>query len=201
MLDGLNKNVNIQLDVLEKILNGNKKLMEMLKVLELYALENPKFKNWYIGAGGVNQTVFNYYHGYDVDYGIKDYDIVYFDEDTSYESEDVVIKDLEKRLNSINAIVDIKNEARVHIWYNPKYGTNRAPYTSCEDAIRSWGSTITCIGVRRENGKLIVCCPYGLDDLFSMTIRPVKRYFTKEDYIKKCDSWKKKWDKLTIIEW
>ena len=39
------------------------------------------FKNWYVGAGGVNQTVFNYYHGYECDYGIKDYDIVYFDED------------------------------------------------------------------------------------------------------------------------
>ena len=153
MLDGLNKSIDVQLDVFEKIISNNKKLMKILDVLEEYALENPNFKNWYVGAGGVNQTVFNYYHGYEGDYGIKDYDIVYFDEDTSYEAEDVIIKDLEERLKNIDVVSDIKNQARVHIWYNPKYGTNREPYTSCEDAVSSWGSTVTCIGIRKEHGK------------------------------------------------
>ena len=201
MLDGLNKSIDVQLDVFEKIISNNKKLMKILDVLEGYALENPNFKNWYVGAGGVNQTVFNYYHGYEGDYGIKDYDIVYFDEDTSYEAEDVIIKDLEKRLKDMDIVSDIKNQARVHIWYNPKYGTNREPYTSCEDAVSSWGSTVTCIGIRKENGQLIVYCPYGLNDLFSLTIRPVKRYFDKESYEARCKRWKAKWDKLNIIEW
>ena len=201
MLDGLNKSIDVQLDVFEKIISNNKKLMKILDVLEKYALENPNFKNWYVGAGGVNQTVFNYYHGYEGDYGIKDYDIVYFDEDTSYEAEDVIIKDLEKRLKDIDIVSDIKNQARVHIWYNPKYGTNREPYTSCEDAVSSWGSTVTCIGIRKENGQLVVYCPYGLNDLFSLTIRPVKRYFDKESYVERCKRWKAKWDKLNIVEW
>ena len=201
MLDGLNKSIDVQLDVFEKIISNNKKLMKILDVLEKYALENPNFKNWYVGAGGVNQTVFNYYHGYESDYGIKDYDIVYFDEDTSYEAEDVIIKDLEKRLKDLDIVSDIKNQARVHIWYNPKYGTNREPYTSCEDAVSSWGSTVTCIGIRKENGQLIVYCPYGLNDLFSLTIRPVKRYFDKESYEARSKRWKAKWDKLNIVEW
>ena len=201
MLDGLNKSIDVQLDVFEKIISNNKKLMKILDVLEKYALENPSFKNWYVGAGGVNQTVFNYYHGYEGDYGIKDYDIVYFDEDTSYEAEDVIIKDLEKRLKDMDIVSDIKNQARVHIWYNPKYGTNREPYTSCEDAVSSWGSTVTCIGIRKENGQLIVYCPYGLNDLFSLTIRPVKRYFDKESYEARSKRWKAKWDKLNIVEW
>ena len=201
MLDGLNKSIDVQLDVFEKIISNNKKLMKILDVLEKYALENPSFKNWYVGAGGVNQTVFNYYHGYEGDYGIKDYDIVYFDDDTSYEAEDVIIKDLEKRLKDMDIVSDIKNQARVHIWYNPKYGTNREPYTSCEDAVSSWGSTVTCIGIRKENGQLIVYCPYGLNDLFSLTIRPVKRYFDKESYEARSKRWKAKWDKLNIVEW
>ena len=201
MLDGLNKSIDIQLEVFEKIISKNEKLMKILDVLESYALENPNFKNWYVGAGGVNQTVFNYYHGYESDYGIKDYDIVYFDEDTSYEAEDVIIKDLEERLKNIDVVSDIKNQARVHIWYNPKYGTNREPYTSCEDAVSSWGSTVTCIGIRKENGQLIVYCPYGLNDLFSLTIRPVKRYFDKESYEARSKRWKAKWDKLNIVEW
>lgn len=201
MLDGLNKSIDVQLEVFEKIINNNKKLMMILDILESYALENPRFKNWYVGAGGVNQTIFNYYHGYESDYGIKDYDIVYFDEDTSYEAEDVIIKDLEKRLKDIGIVSDIKNQARVHIWYNPKYGTDREPYTSCEDAVSSWGSTVTCIGIRKENDKLVVYCPYGLNDLFSLTIRPVKRYFDKESYVERCKRWKAKWEKLNIVEW
>ena len=201
MLDGLNKSIDVQLEVFEKLISKNKKLMMILDILESYALENPRFKNWYVGAGGVNQTIFNYYHGYESDYGIKDYDIVYFDEDTSYEAEDVIIKDLEKRLKDIGIVSDIKNQARVHIWYNPKYGTDREPYTSCEDAVSSWGSTVTCIGIRKENGNLVVYCPYGLNDLFSLTIRPVKRYFDKESYVERCKRWKAKWEKLNIVEW
>lgn len=201
MLDGKNKSLEEQEIILEKILRMNAKLMSILEVLEDYAKENPKFSNWYVGAGGVNQTVFNYYHGFDIDYGIKDYDIVYYDLDTSYESEDVIIKNLEERLESLNVVCDIKNEARVHIWYNPKYGTNREPYTSCEDAISSWGSTVTCIACRLENNKFKFFCPYGLDDLFNLTIRPVKRYFDKEQYEERAARWKRKWDKLEIVEW
>lgn len=201
MLDGKNKSLEEQLKILEEILRMNSKLMHILNILEEYAKENSSFSNWYVGAGGVNQTVFNYYHDKEIDYGINDYDIVYFDSDTSYEAEDVVIKDLEKRLSDIGVVCDIKNEARVHIWYNPKYGTNREPYTSCEDAISSWGSTVTCIACRLEDGKFKFFCPYGLDDLFNLTIRPVKRYFNKEQYEARAARWKSKWDKLQIVEW
>ena len=201
MLDGKCKNILEQLEVLEVILRKNMKLMEILKVLEVYSEENPSFSNYFVGAGCINQTVFNYYHGKKIDYGIKDYDIVYFDCDTSYESEDVVIKDLEEKLKSLNVVCDIKNQARVHIWYNQKYGTNRDAYTSVEDAISSWGSTVTCIACRLENGKFKFYCPYGLDDLFNLTIRPVKRYYEKDQYYERARRWKNKWEKLNIVEW
>lgn len=201
MLDGVNKSIDIQLEVLEKILMKNDKLMNTLKKLEEYAKENPVFKNHYLGAGGVNQTVFNYYHGYDLNYGIKDFDIVYYDSDESYETEDIVIKDLSERLKDVDVSFDVKNQSRVHIWYNEKYGTNRKQYTSVEDAIASWGATVTCIGVRLEDGELKVYCPYGLNDIFSMTIRPVKKDFEKENYIKRASRWKDRWEKLNIVEW
>lgn len=201
MLEGINKNIFEQLEVLEEILRKNTKLMKILEVLEKYALTNPDFKNYYIGAGGINQTVFNYYHGFDLNYGIKDFDIVYYDLDTSYEKEDRIIKDLELLLKDIDGVFDVKNEARVHIWYKEKYGTEIIPYVSVEDAISSWGATITCIGVRLEKGKFKVCCPYGLNDIFSMTIRPVKGHFTEDAYIARANRWKNKWNKLKIISW
>ena len=190
------KNLNEQLKDLEEILFKNETLKEVLK-----RLEKSNLKNYYVGAGCINQTVFNYLHGLRIDANINDYDIVYYDEDTSYEKEDIVIKYVEELLSDLNIKLDVKNEARVHIWYNEKYNENRMPYTSVEDAVSRWETTITCIGVRLENNNLIVDAPYGLNDLFNMVIRPVKTDFTEADYIKKVNKWKKKWPKLTIMPW
>ena len=201
MLEGKDKSLNEQLLVLESILNKSKKIKEILRVLEQYSKENQDFKNYYLAAGCINQTIFNYYHNYDLDYGIGDYDIVYYDEDTSYEKEDIIIKDLKERLKHLDLKFDIKNEKRVHIWYNEKYKTNRKEYESVEDAISKWGTTITCLGVRMENNKLIVCAPYGLNDLFNLIIRPVKIDFIKEDYEKKVTKWTSKWELLKVIRY
>lgn len=201
MLQGVNRPIDEQLEVFEKILLQNEKIVLVLEILEKYAKDNLDFKNYYLGAGGVNQTIFNYYHGYDLNYGIKDFDVVYFDPDESYEKEDLVIRELSQRLKNVGMEIDIKNQSRVYIWYNEKYGTKRLPYKSVEDSISSWGATVTCVGVRFENGKLKVYCPYGLNDIFSMTIRPVKKDFTKEQYDARAKRWKNKWEKLVIKKW
>lgn len=98
MLVGLNKTIEEQLKILEKILLKNEKLMSILKILNDYSSENLKFKNYYVTAGAINQTVFNYYHNFDLNYGIKDFDIIYFDSDVSYEAEDKIIKELIDKL-------------------------------------------------------------------------------------------------------
>ena len=196
LLNGVNCSIEEQLVILEKILKYNTKLMKILDILEKDGINN-----YYVGAGCINQTVFNYLHGFDIDYGIKDYDIVYFEENTSYESEDIVIKRLENKFRDLDVVVDIKNQARVYIWYYEKYGIKRLPYTSVEDAISSWGATVTCIGVRLENGKLVVYAPYGLSDIFGMIIRPVKRDFTKEAFDERALRWMSKWPNLKKIDW
>lgn len=195
-LVGSDNSIQKQIEVLETILRMNTKLMNIFEVLD-----NDEINNYYVGAGAINQTVFNYYHGFKIDYGIKDYDIVYYDEDLSYEKEDIVIKRLDKSFKELDVTVDIKNQARVHLWYYEKYGIRKTPYTSVEDAIASWGATITCVGVRLENGKLVVCAPYGLNDIFKMVIRPVKREFSKELYDERAERWMKKWPMLVKQEW
>lgn len=201
MLIGKNKSINEQINILEQILKTSKNIMTILKILEEYKKENKDFENYYLSAGCINQTVFNYYHNYDINYGIEDYDIVYYDEDTSYEKEDKIIKDLEIRLKDLNLSFDIKNEKRVPIWYNEKYNANRKDYSSVEEAISRWGTTITCIGVRIENDKLFVCAPYGLNDLFNLTLRPVKTDFTKEMYERKVAKWTSKWKNLKALNY
>lgn len=185
-----------QIKNLENILFQNQKLKQVLQILS-----NSKLENYYVAAGCINQTVLNYYHNYEIDFGIEDFDIVYYDNDLSYEKEDKVIKYVSNLLKDIPIKVDIKNEARVHLWYKEKYGNEIKPYTSVEDAISSWGTTITCIGVRLEDDKLIVYAPYGLDDIFNMIIRPNKKQFTKEQYELKSNKWKKKWPLLQVLPW
>lgn len=88
-LDGKDKSLQEQIEILQAILKQNKKLYQTLQILEQSGL-----KNYYLAAGAVNQTVFNYYHDFPLDQGIKDFDIVYFDPDVSYEKEDEWIKKL-----------------------------------------------------------------------------------------------------------
>lgn len=195
-MDGFNVNINEQLEILDKILRNNTKLMKILDILE-----NDGIDNYYVGAGCINQTVFNYFHGNVIDYGINDYDIVYYDNDTSYESEDAVIKRLENKFNKLDVNVDIKNQARVYIWYYEKYGIKKEPCVSVEDAISKWVATITCVGVRLEKEKLVVYAPYGLNDIFGMIIRPVKQDCSKDIYNDKALKWMKKWPLLKKIEW
>ena len=195
-LKGKDKSLDIQVNILEKIIMESEVLNKILKVLD----ENFGY-DYYVAAGSINQTIFNYYHGYPLDNGIDDIDIVYFDKDTSYEKEDKIIKEVSELLKDINIRLDIKNQARVHLWYGKKFGHEIDANKSVEEAISKWGTTVTCIGVRILKGKFKVFAPYGLNDLFKMTIRPVKDNFIKEDYDKKCAKWKEKWKLLTIIPW
>lgn len=74
MKNGIDKPLNYQLKLLEEILMKNKTLKTILEKLETLEMEN-----YYVAAGAINQTVFNYLHGYDIEREINDYDIVYFD--------------------------------------------------------------------------------------------------------------------------
>jgi hypothetical protein len=193
---GQNKPINEQIKILKQILLQNKKLKLVLELLQ-----NSNLRNYYIGAGAVNQTVFNYYHGFDLEYGIKDFDIVYYDEDTSYEKEDKIIKEIKKLIKDVEVEVDIKNEARVHLWYKEKFGFEIEPYRNTEEAISRWGATITCVGVRLERDELIVFAPYGLNDIFNMIVRPIKEEFKEENYVIRAEKWVEKWPKLKVIDW
>jgi len=196
VLDGRNKDISRQIKIFKKILLMNNNLKYLLQLLDDLDIDN-----CYIGAGCINQTIFNYYHGYELDYGINDYDIVYYDCDTSYEAEDRVIKLINSYVKDKSIKLDIKNQARVHIWFYEKYGIKRKPYVSVEDAIGRWTSTVTCIGVKMCKRRLYVYVPYGLNDLFNMIIRPVKIDISKDMYDERCIRWKKKWPMLKIISW
>ncbi len=158
--------------------------------------------NWYIGAGCIAQSVWNHFHGFKLSSHISDIDFVYYDDsDLSFEKENDAIELVHKTFTAIPIPVDVKNQARVHLWYKDRFGYDIKPYNSAEHAIRSWPTTATSIGLRIQNKEPEIFAPYGLDDLLNLVVRPNKVQITEEIYLSKVRKWLKKWPNLKIINW
>jgi uncharacterized protein len=82
-------------------------------------------------SGALFQSVWNAISGRTPDYGIRDYDVFYFDSDLSWEAEDAVIKRASQLFADLGQRVEIRNQARVHLWYQEKFG---APYPALRSA-------------------------------------------------------------------
>lgn len=185
----------------ERLLQILKKSDMLMEVL--YNINRLKLDTYYIGAGCLAQTVWNELTERPLDYGITDIDIVYFDSrDLSYEAEDKVIRDVKELFPNISMKFDIKNQARVHMWYKDKFGIDLPPYKTIEQAIDTWPTTATAFGIRKvdEDGWKVYA-PFGLFDLFNLIVRPNKKLITEEIYMKKADKWKGKWPELQIMKW
>lgn len=186
-----------QVDYLRRALDQNPIAQRVLS-----AASDMLLPNWYFGAGGVAQTVWNLRHQFQPDDGIKDYDVVYFDpEDTSPEAEKRMQADFASRVADLGIAVDVKNQARVHLWYEERFGRRIDPYTSAEEAIATWPTTASSVGVRPDSDAIIVCAPFGLSDLLGMLVRPNKTIVTREVYEEKAGRWAKRWSKLRVIPW
>ena len=193
---GYNCDIDSQKRLLYEILSKNPVLFKVIRESQTIGLEN-----YYIGAGCICQTVWNYQNNMDSMYGISDIDFVYYDDDLSYEKEDRVIKQVKGKFQGLPVEIDVKNLARVHLWYKEHYGYDLQPYTSVEHAINTWPTTATSIGVRLCDDTFVVYAPYGLNDMFGQIVRPNKTQITKETYIKKCEKWGLNWKTLKFVQW
>ncbi|GMV62473.1 MAG: hypothetical protein AMXMBFR74_16410 [Parvibaculum sp.] len=81
-------------------------------------------------SGSLFQTAWNALTGRAPGYGIKDYDIFYFDPDTSRGAEDGANRRCTALFEDIGAEVELRNQARVHLWYEEKFGTAYPPLRS-----------------------------------------------------------------------
>ena len=192
--------IDKQLEELISILKENYPLMEMLEyIAEL------RLPNFYIAAGCVFQTVWNYQDGRDLNYEVKDLDVIYYHPwDLSIDTDMKYYEMIQEyaRSHSIPYGVDVSNEARMHLWKEKKEGEKVLPYQNSEDAIGRWIATVHAIGITLEDGNIKVYAPYGLSDIFSRTIRPIKHSGnSKELYNKKVMGWKNRFSKLTVVEW
>ena len=187
-----------QVDRLRESLSHNQVIGEILQKASSLAIAN-----WYLGAGCIAQTVWNFLHGFEPTFGIKDYDLVYHDVcDLSLEAQMRYQGRANELFAHLHGTVELQNEARVHLWYAEHFGYEVAPYESVEAALNSWPTTATCVGVRAASaGGLRVYAPFGLTDLFNMIVRPNKMQITRELYEAKTERWTRLWPKLQRLPW
>ncbi|KAI5468142.1 hypothetical protein BGZ63DRAFT_419778 [Mariannaea sp. PMI_226] len=187
-----------QLKVLIETLSSNPTLL-----LVLSRTATLKLPNWYLAGGALSQTIWNSVSSLPPETGIRDYDLVYFDDtDTSWEAEDAVIQAGKELFADISTEVEIRNQARVHLWYESKFGVPCPPHDCVEAGIDTWISTSAMIGVRiLDNGEWSVYAPRGLSDFYNMVVRPNPAIGLREAYERKAARWQSVWKGLTIERW
>jgi uncharacterized protein len=105
--------VDEQVAGLRALLTRNATLVEVLTRAAVLALPD-----WYLVAGCLYQTVWNVVTGQPPEAGILDYDLGYFDaSNLSWDAEDAVIRAGHVIFAGLPAPVQIRNQARVHLWY------------------------------------------------------------------------------------
>jgi uncharacterized protein len=147
-------------------------------------------------AGCLFQAVWNHQSGLSPAAGVKDYDIFYFDTDLSWEAENEVILETQQLFKDLGVKVDIKNQARVHLWYGERFGRAYPALLSARDGVDRYLVAGTCIGFDPETGE--VYAPYGLDDVGQGLLRPNPLNLQPDLFMPKARSYQARWPWLRI---
>lgn len=156
----------------------------------------------WIAGGAIAQTAWNTLFGHEPDHGIADIDLIYFDADTlSEEDEAAHAARIRTLLADIPLWIDAKNEARVHLWYEGKFGYPIMPYQSSRHAISTFPTLSGSVGIRPGSPQLSIFAPFGLSDLLGGVVRANKAQITRAIYEKKLARWRQYWPDLIVIPW
>ncbi|KTC52155.1 hypothetical protein AO262_15075 [Pseudomonas fluorescens ABAC62] len=149
-------------------------------------------------AGCLFQAVWNHQSKLPADHGVKDYDVFYFDTDLSYEAEDRVIRRAQDLFQDLGVNVEVKNQARVPLWYAQRFGRPYPQLHSARQGVDRYLVAGTCIGLEVATGA--VYAPYGLTDIEHGVLRINPLHPERELFAQKARSYQARWPWLNIIE-
>lgn len=178
------------------IVRADPVLMTVLTTVRGLALPD-----WRIFSGAVYQSVWNARTGRPIGYGRKDFDLGYFDPDTSWDAEDRVIRRVAAAFDApLRSEVEVRNQARVHLWFPDRFGEPYAPLADTDGALARFVAPAFGVGVRLEaDDAVTVAAPFGLDDLFAMTLRPNPHRPLAQGWDKVVASATERWPELTVV--
>jgi uncharacterized protein len=152
-------------------------------------------------AGCLFQAVWNSVAGRNADTGVKDYDIFYFDDtDLSEEAEARVQRRVEFTLASVKVPIEVKNQARVHLWYADHFGFPYPKLASAKAGIDRFLIPATCIGLRPSITGYEIYAPHGLAALYEGVLTPNPLTNHLPLFREKAGSYKQRWEWLQVVE-
>jgi hypothetical protein len=159
--------------------------------------------DWLVVSGALYNSVWNHLTGKPPGYGIKDVDLFYFDDtDLSYEAEDAVIRRAARHFDGLPLPVEVRNQARVHLWYPVKFGRECPRYMSSSESVSYFASKTHAVGVRfGRDGALELVAPFGLDDIFSFRITPNRALDNQQTHETKGRRAQEFWPEIRVVPW
>lgn len=184
--------------VLEEIIRSEPVLMRVLE--SLCALELPDA--WLV-SGAIYNCVWNRLTGRPGLYGVNDIDIIYFEgSDLSWEAEDRVIRTIEAGLPDLPVPVQPRNQARVHLWYEQKFGFAFAPLSTATESLLRYASKTHAVAARLDaDGGMEIQAPFGLDDMFSFRLTPNPATDNRRTHLQKGERIRATWPEVEIVPW
>lgn len=151
----------------------------------------------YLTAGCLFQSVWNLRSGNALDWGINDYDVFYFDDaDLSEPAEDRVIQRVLQATADLCVNVEVRNQARVHLWYEKRFHAPYPQLRSAREGIDRYLVNCTRVGIDVMSGALYA--PDGLEDLAAGILRPNFAYPDTRQFDAKACSYQQRWPWLRI---
>ena len=149
-------------------------------------------------AGCLFQTIWNHQSKLPLTWGIKDYDVFYFDKDLSFEAENKIINSAQELFRDLDINVELKNQARVHLWYSSRFGGQYPKLESTKEGIDRYLISGTCLGLDVETHQIYA--PNGLSDTEQGILRINPKNYKLDLFYQKAKSYQDRWSWLEIIE-
>ena len=163
----------------------------------LARLRSLALNDCFLAAGCLFQATWNLQSGQPADWGVKDYDVFYFDDrDLTWEAEDAVIARVQKEVADLGVQVEVKNQARVHLWYRQRFGADYPQLRASRDGIDRYLVACTCVGIDVADGALYA--PNGLDELERGVLRMNPRMQQPALFQRKAADYRARWPWLTV---
>jgi hypothetical protein len=159
--------------------------------------------DWMVVSGALYNTVWNHLTGKPPGHGIKDIDLFYHDaSDLSWQAEDAAIKRGAALFADIPVPVEIRNQARVHLWYKQRFGGDVPAFRSSAHSLEYFASRTHAVGVRLgKDDRLTVAAPFGLDPIFSFRMVPNRTTDNSRTHTEKAARAKALWPELVVEAW
>ncbi|MEM9221041.1 MAG: nucleotidyltransferase family protein [Pseudomonadota bacterium] len=173
-----------------------------LNRLILERLPDLGLNDCWLVSGALFQTAWNIITGRPPTNGIRDYDVFYFDDsDLSWEAEDYQIKRATSAFSDIDATVEVRNQARVYLWYTQKYGLPYPPLTRSTESIDRFLAKTCMVGLCPGRGsRPRLYAPVGLQDVSEMVVQPnYSENFQVHRYREKAARWLRCWPELMVV--